>query len=298
MHYPKITIVTPNFNGGIYLEQTIKSVLSQNYPNLEYIIIDGDSTDNSISIIKKYESQLAYWVSEPDTGLYNAVQKGFEKSTGEIMAWINSDDLYHPSAFFTVAEIFSKFNEVSWLQGIPTFYDEVGRTVAVSPIKRWSKLDYYLGNFQWIQQESIFWRRSLWEISGSKMATELKYAGDLELWLRFFGHDKLFVTSTLLGGFRMRTTEQLSLDFFQEYLEEARVVIKKEVENTIAKDEYYLVERIKKYNTLMKKIRYPILKGIVSKIFYSKLIKRKQLYFSYPPMIHFDRVKQEYKINS
>jgi glycosyltransferase involved in cell wall biosynthesis len=296
-HFPKITIVTPNYNGGVYLEQTIQSVLSQDYPNLEYIIIDGNSTDDSVAIIKKYENQLAYWISEPDKGLYDAVQKGFDKSTGEIMAWINSDDLYHRKAFFTVAEIFTKFNEVSWLQGMPTFYDERGRTVAVSPMKRWSKLDYYLGNFKWIQQESVFWRRSLWEKSGEKTATELKYAGDLELWLRFFRYDKLFVTNALLGGFRMRSKEQLSLDFLKEYLEEATEVIKKEVENTIPKEEFYLVESIKKYNKVMEKIRFSILKRIVNKIYFSKIIKKKQLHFSYPPMIYFDRIKQEYIIN-
>lgn len=297
-HFPKISIVTPNFNGGVYLEQTIQSVLSQNYPNLEYIIIDGGSTDNSVAIIKKYESQLAYWASEPDKGLYDAIQKGFEKSTGEIMAWINSDDLYHPKAFFTVAEIFSKFNEVSWLQGIPSFYDELGRTVAVSPIKRWSKLDYYLGNFQWIQQESIFWRRSLWDKSGGKIATELKYAGDLELWLRFFRQDKLFVTKSLLGGFRMRSKEQLSLNFIEEYLEEARAKIKNEVENNIPKEERDLVESIKRNNIVMKKIRFSILKKIANKIFYSGILKEKQLKFSYPPLISFDRIKQEFIINT
>lgn len=298
MNYPKISIITPNYNGGAYLEQTIQSVLCQDYPNLEYIIIDGGSTDDSVAIIKKYESQLSYWVSEFDKGLYDAVQKGFEKSTGDIMAWINSDDLYHPKAFFTVAEIFGKFNEVSWLQGIPSFFDEIGRAVAVNPMKQWSKLDYYLGDFQWIQQESIFWRRSLWEAAGGKMATEMKYAGDLELWLRFFRHDKLFVTKSLLGGFRMRSKEQLSLNFMQEYLEEARDKIKNEVENNIPIEERYLVESIKKHNISIGKTRYTILKRFVSKIFYSEIIKRKQMYFSYPPMIYFDRVEQEFKINS
>lgn len=296
MNYPKISIVTPNFNGGEYIEETIQSVLSQNYPNLEYIIIDGDSTDDSVAIIKKYESQLTYWVSEPDKGLYDAIQKGFDKSTGDIMAWINSDDLYHPKAFFIVAEIF-KFNEVNWLQGISTFFDEIGRTVGVESTKRWSKLDYYLGNFKWIQQESIFWRRSLWETSGGKMETKMKYAGDLELWLRFFRHDKLFVTNGLLGGFRMRSKEQLSLDFLQEYLEEARAKIKDEVENNIPKEERDLVESIKKHNISISKIRINFLRRVINKIFYSEIIKKKQLNFSYPPMISFDRIKQEFKIN-
>jgi glycosyltransferase involved in cell wall biosynthesis len=295
--FPKISIVTPNFNGGAYLEETIQSVLSQNYPNLEYIIIDGGSTDDSIDIIKKYEKQLTYWVSEPDNGLYDAVQKGFDKSTGEIMAWINSDDLYHPKAFFIVAEIF-KLDEVNWLQGIPSTFDEKGRTVYVDPIKRWTKLDYYLGNFGWIQQESIFWRRTLWDVSGKKIATEMKYAGDLELWLRFFRHEKLYVTRALLGGFRQRSEGQLSMDFLDEYMEEARGKIKEEIENLIPKEEKDLLVSIKKYNIVMGKIRFTIFKRILSKVYYSEIIKKKQLYFSYPPMIYFDRVKQEFKINS
>lgn len=298
MNYPKISIITPNFNGGAYLEQTIHSVLFQNYPNLEYIIIDGGSTDGSLEIIKKYESQLTYWVSEPDNGLYDAVQKGFDQSTGEIMAWINSDDLYHSKALFTVSEIFGKFNQVNWLQGIPSTFDEMGRTVGVSGIKRWSKLDYYLGNFQWIQQESVFWRRSLWVKAGSQLATEMKYAGDLELWLRFFRYEKLYVTNALLGGFRQRAKGQLSMDFLDQYMEEARDKINEELENIIPKEERDLVEKIKKHTNIMGKIRLTFLKGIVNKLFYSQVIKKKQLHFSYPPLIYFDRVKQKFKINS
>ncbi len=298
MNYPKISIVTPNFNGGVYLEQTIQSVLSQKYPNLEYIIIDGGSSDNSISIIKKYESQLAYWVSEPDKGLYNAIQKGFDQSTGEIMAWINSDDLYHPKAFFTVAEIFGKFNEVNWLQGIPSVFDEMGRTVDVSGVKRWSKLNYYLGNFEWIQQESVFWRRSLWKKAGSTIDAEMKYAGDLELWLRFFRYEKLYVTRALLGGFRQRSQGQLSMDFLDQYRKEARFKIKEELENAVSQEDRDLVESIKKHNIIISKIRFTILKKIINKIFYSKIIKMEQLKFSYPSMISFDRIKQEFKINS
>lgn len=295
--YPKISIVTPNFNGGRYLEHTIQSVLSQDYPNLEYIVIDGGSTDNSVAIIKKYESHLAYWISEPDKGLYDAVQKGFDYSTGEIMAWINSDDLYHPKAFFTVAEIFTNIKNVNWLMGIPSTFDELGRTVSVSPLKRWNKLDYYLGNFEWIQQESVFWRRSLWTKSGSKVDSNMKYAADLELWLRFFRREKLYVTQALLGGFRQRSEGQLSMDFLDEYMEEARTKIKEEIENFIPKKEKELLINIKKYNIVMNKMPYTFLKRILTKVFYLDMIKKKQLNFSYPPLIYFDRVKQEFKIN-
>jgi len=102
--YPKISIITPSFNQGKYLEETIFSVLGQNYPNLEYIIIDGGSTDNSVDIIKKYENQLTYWISEPDNGQSHAINKGFMKATGGILAWLNSDDMYLPGVLDYVAK--------------------------------------------------------------------------------------------------------------------------------------------------------------------------------------------------
>src|SRR5215469_5586779 len=96
---PKISIVTPSFNQAEFLEETIRSVLDQNYPNLEYVVVDGGSTDGSVDIIKKYAHRLAWWVSEPDDGQYAAINKGFKHSSGEIMAWINSDDKYLPWTF-------------------------------------------------------------------------------------------------------------------------------------------------------------------------------------------------------
>ncbi|MBK6904813.1 MAG: glycosyltransferase [Saprospirales bacterium] len=106
MTRPKISIVTPCFNQVHYIEETIRSVLDQAYPNLEYIIIDGGSTDGTAEIIKKIRKQPALLGFEPDAGMYDAVQKGFEKSSGELMAWINSDDLLHRGALNTVSEIF------------------------------------------------------------------------------------------------------------------------------------------------------------------------------------------------
>ena len=106
--YPKISIVTPSYNQTQFLERTILSVLNQNYPNLEYIIIDGGSTDESVEIIKKYEKYLYYWVSEKDKGQSAAINKGFRKSKGEILAWQNSDDIYFPGVFKYIAKLFDK----------------------------------------------------------------------------------------------------------------------------------------------------------------------------------------------
>ncbi|WP_461450160.1 glycosyltransferase family 2 protein [Mucilaginibacter sp.] len=108
MNLPKISIITPSYNQGQFIEETILSVINQNYPNLEYIIIDGGSTDNSVDIIKKYEKHLSYWISEKDSGQTDAINKGFKLATGEIIAWINSDDLYVNNAFYNIAEFFNE----------------------------------------------------------------------------------------------------------------------------------------------------------------------------------------------
>src|SRR4051812_44790534 len=115
MSLPSISIVTPSFNHGQFLEHTLRSVIDQNYDNLEYIVIDGGSTDGSVDIIKRNERDLAHWTSERDGGHGNALNKGFRHSRGEIMAWLNSDDLYFPWTLHTVAEIFSSHPEVSWI---------------------------------------------------------------------------------------------------------------------------------------------------------------------------------------
>lgn len=224
---PKISIITPSYNQGDYLEATIQSILSQGYPNLEYIIIDGGSTDNSTEIIQKYSQHLAYWVSEPDKGMYDAIQKGFEKSTGDIMAWLNSDDLYHRGSLFTIAEIFTQFPQIEWLQACSTAYNEDGLTIKCQESKRWSKYHYYLGEYRWIQQESCVWTRALWEKTGASLNTKLRLAGDLELWSRFFQVSPLYVADILIGGFRYRKSDQLSLEGFQKYVDEAEECLAK-----------------------------------------------------------------------
>ncbi|MCX8522323.1 glycosyltransferase [Chryseobacterium formosus] len=297
MIYPKISIITPNFNGGDYLEETIKSIIDQDYPNLEYIIIDGGSTDNSIDIIKKYENHLAYWVSEPDNGLYHAIQKGLEKSSGEIMAWLNSDDIYHKKALFTVAEIFTNCKPVKWLQGLPTTIDEKGRTIATEKFKSWSKLDYYLGKFEWIQQESTFWHRDLWLQADSKINSNLKLAGDLDLWLRFFRYEKLYVTSALIGGFRQRSKNQLSLDHLDKYLIEARSQISLEIENNLTVTDKKALENIIRYSKKINSSNNRISFYINRKKYGSKINFLREKFFKAPPTIVFDRSTQSFILN-
>lgn len=231
--YPRITIVTPSFNQGVYLERTIRSVLDQNYPNLEYIIIDGGSTDGSVEIIRKYRERLAYWVSEPDQGHYAAINKGFARSSGEIMAWLNADDLYFPWALELVAHVFIKFPEVAWLTSLlPTNWNARGEPFYVSKKPGFARgfflKGYYMADARHycrhsIQQESTFWRRSLWNSAGGQLDTSCKLAGDFELWSRFFMKAPLVGLQALLGGFRLHG-EQRSIQQREQYFAEAEQV--------------------------------------------------------------------------
>jgi len=228
---PKITIVTPSYNQGKYLEDTILSVLDQGYPNLEYIIIDGGSTDESVSIIKKYETQLAYWVSEKDGGLYHGLEKGFARATGEIMAWINADDMYHQKSLFRVAEIFDMFGHVHWIMGSNTYFDEGGHAFIYDDLpyaQRWSAYRLRLFNGQFIQQESVFWRRSLWDKAGGFIDQNFSLAADFELWLRFFRYEKLYTTTFMLAGFRFRNENQKSYNQRNQYLDELKLILERE----------------------------------------------------------------------
>jgi len=278
--YPKISIVTPSFNQSKYLEQTILSIISQNYPNLEYVIIDGGSTDGSIDIIKKYEKHITYWVSESDHGNYHAIQKGFLKTTGDIMSWLNSDDVLHPNSLFVIGRIFSEFQSIHWLTGVPTMINEVGQVVHVSDFRKWSKYNFYLNDYQWIQQESTFWTRNLWNRSGANLNTEYRLASDFELWNRFFKFEKLYSIRSLFGGFRCRSKNQLSLDMYEKYMEEMQSIL---ANNKFTNEEKKIISQIKKYRFLKK---IPILRYL-----FSFQNKYEEL-FDYPKELKFNRTIQ------
>ena len=201
-NWPKITLVTPVWNSVRYLEATIRSVVSQAYPNLEYIIVDGGSTDGSVSIICKYESQLSNWVSEPDRGMYDAINKGFARSSGELMGWISATDMLHAGSLFVIGSVFQTFPDVEWITGRPTGFNDEGQAVEVLKLRPWSRKPFLAGANRYIQQESTFWRRSLWERAGGRVDDSRRNASDFELWVRFFRYAKLYSVDALIGGFR------------------------------------------------------------------------------------------------
>lgn len=226
---PSIALVTPSFQQAPFLEMAIRSVLDQDYPALEYFIADGGSNDGSVEIVRRHETRLAGWVSESDGGQYAAVAKGFARTQGEILGWLNSDDALVPGALSIVGEIFAQFPQVEWLTTTrPLFWDARGRAVRCEALAGFSRASFFAGehlqkggsfDLGFVQQESTFWRRSLWEKAGG-FDPEFPLAGDFALWARFFSHARLFSIDTTLAGFRLHD-EQKTAHRFAEYAREA-----------------------------------------------------------------------------
>lgn len=231
MSFPKISIVTPSFNSKGLIADTIHSVLGQNYPNLEYIIIDGGSTDGTPQVIEQYANQLSYWHSQKDDGQYDAINQGFAKSTGEIMCWLNADDMLLPNSLFVVAEVFDQLKQVEWLSSLqPATWDASGHLAEVRSLPGFSRQAFLDGLYlpttatkgYWMQQESTFWRRSLWEKVGPTIPN-YSLAGDFALWCKFYEHAELCGLTYPLSGFRM--IEGQRSEDYQTYMTEARKVL-------------------------------------------------------------------------
>jgi glycosyltransferase involved in cell wall biosynthesis len=205
---PTISLVTPSYAQGKYIEQTIQSILNQNYPKLDYFIQDGASTDETLSIIKGYEHQLQ-WQSKPDKGQTQAINWGFTHSQGEIMAYLNSDDLLLPGTLAYVAEYFNKHPNIDVIYGNRLIINEEGQEVG-----RWMLPKHNNAILSWVDfvpQETLFWRRRIWDKIGGQLDESFQFAMDWDLLVRFreagakFAHIPLF-----LGAFRVHKSQKTS----------------------------------------------------------------------------------------
>jgi glycosyltransferase involved in cell wall biosynthesis len=224
MSESKITVVTPSYNRSLYLEDTIRSVLNQDYPNLEYIIIDGGSTDGSVDIIRKYEHYLTYWVSEPDGAMTNALIKGFSRATGDILCWINSDDMLEADALKEVADFFSMNPHARVVTGDAILIDAEGAVIRKQRQLQFVRY-FYLYDHNYITQSSTFWRRELYEKVGGLDPT-FNIGMDADLFIRFSEITRLYHQRKFWSRFRVHTGQILdyshSISFWSRLKAEPR----------------------------------------------------------------------------
>jgi glycosyltransferase involved in cell wall biosynthesis len=196
---PLVSIVTPSYNQAQYLEQTIQSVLQQDYPRLEYFVVDGASTDGSVEIIKKYADRLAWWVSEADKGQAEAINKGLRRARGEIVAWLNSDDLYLPGAIALVVTAFSTHPEAGLVYGDALSIDETDRPFNLMKQGNWGLED--LLAFRILTQPAVFMRRSVLEQAGY-LDWSYHMLLDHQLWIRMARLSKMTYVPHILAAAR------------------------------------------------------------------------------------------------
>jgi len=226
VRWPKISVVTPSYNQGRFIEETIRSVLLQGYPNLEYIIIDGGSTDGTLDIIRKYQDMLAYWVSEPDSGQGYAINKGFDKATGDIFAWINSDDYYYPGAFSAVGQAFRQHPGLSLVHGYEHYVDENGEFLqeVFPPFKNARTTTLYFGHP--LLQVSCFWRAGAYHSVGG-LDERFHYHLDYDLFLRMSYKYKSMYISRCIGAFRRYPEQKCRPELREQFVLEYRRAIEK-----------------------------------------------------------------------
>lgn len=220
---PVVSIITPSFNQGQYIEETLLSVQNQTYPSIEHIVIDGGSTDNTVEILKKYQDTII-WTSEPDNGQTHAINKGMKKSHGEILAYLNSDDLYLPETIDRVVNFFSENSEIDLVYGDiihigkESDYRETVRTGNID-------MEKYLTGLVYLPQPAVFFRREIWEKIGD-FDERLNLAMDLEYWIRVFFHGKTAYLPVVLAKARIYP-EAKSSKHLLNYLEEKLYILDK-----------------------------------------------------------------------
>lgn len=202
MKQPKVSIITPSYNRGHFIEETIKSVLNQSYKNIEYIVVDGRSTDNTLEILEEYKKKgLLYYVSEKDEGMYYAINKGISMAQGDIIAYLNSDDRYFPWTVHTAVQAFQDYDEIDMIYGDSFVVDEVIKKNRLNILASYKK--YWLPTGGIICQPTVFLRRSVFENAGF-FNTEYRYLADCEFWLR---------VNNIMGNKILKIDEVLAIEY-------------------------------------------------------------------------------------
>jgi len=201
---PLVSIVTPSYNHARYIEATMQSVLTQDYPRIEYIVVDGGSNDGTVEVVKKYEDKLAWWVSEKDNGQTDAINKGFARATGSILAWLNSDDTYEPGAVSAAVKYLQEHPKVGMVYGDCNFINENGKVIGRFNS---AQTDYRLlrQGYVHIPQQTMFFRSDLWKQVGP-LDPSFYFAMDYDLWTRIAARSAIRYVPQTWANFRLHTS--------------------------------------------------------------------------------------------
>lgn len=219
---PRITVVTPSLNQGRYIEAAIRSVLDQNYPNLEYIVYDGGSTDETIDVLRRYEHRVSRVIIKPDDGAADALNKGFAIATGDILAWLNADDLYLPGTLHAIVEAFAANPQAGLIYGEGWYIDEAGVRIEPCRFVRRTFNRRYLVNKDTILQPAAFWQRSVWEQTGS-LDTSLRWVFDWEWFIRAHERTTFHYLPRALACYRVQPQALTRTGGLARQLEHGRV---------------------------------------------------------------------------
>lgn len=224
---PRISVITPSYNQGRFIKETIDSVLSQNYPNLEYWIIDGGSTDETVTLLKSYGKKI-HWISEKDKGQANGINKGMKRATGEIVTYLNSDDVFLPNALNTIADFFFTHPEAQWVSGDYFIIDEVGNKIQsyvarYKTLLRESPTLSKLSIANYVIQPSTFWRRDLLKKIGL-FDESLRYCMDYDYWMRVMQKYPLYTLDNHFSLFRIHTSSKGGVQYKNQFDEEHEVM--------------------------------------------------------------------------
>jgi glycosyltransferase involved in cell wall biosynthesis len=270
LNWPKISIVTPSYNQGKYIEQTILSVINQNYPNLEYIIIDGGSTDETVDIIKKYEQYITYWVSEKDEGQSHAINKGIEKCTGEIFNWLNSDDWYEPNALFIVARAFMENKDIQFVSGYENHVFENGNNTIQNGTFIKESLEETIACCEVAQPSTFFKLDGIKRVGG--VSNDLHYIMDGEMWVKLlllYGQDGFKKLNKTLVNFRLHeNSKTISNTIIDNFLVERSSIIYN-LHNHLRLpqiiSEYYLSDFYKTHKVIKLNTSWQVNRSVISK---------------------------------
>lgn len=200
--FPSITIITPVVGDARHLEATIRSVIYQCYPNLEYIVIEDGADDERQQILQRYRAHFRWQTCPPGTELCAALNMAFAKASGEILGWLEPGEMLHTNGLHVIGSVFASFPDVEWITGRPFNFSLSGMPAGMKHLERWSRIRFLAGGNKYIHRDTTFWRRSLWQQAGGSLATEYGLAGEFEMFVRFFRYARLYSVDALIGGYR------------------------------------------------------------------------------------------------